>query len=200
MLWYAKVRAREVLDMAIRFAILGLLSWHPFSGYEMKKVFAESTALYWTGNSNQIYPALIELHREGFVTSEAQQQGSYPAKKVYSITARGLEHLREWLRSPPELPQLRCSFLTQLAWADLLSEGELSSLLGSYEEEVRLRLLMQKEKARRQGGLPRRTEREAALWDAIAEHDAVFWESELQWVRGLLDEVAGPSPEVLAQP
>ena len=45
--------------MAIEYAILGLLSWRPFSGYELRKFFSESVALYWSGNNNQVYPTLV---------------------------------------------------------------------------------------------------------------------------------------------
>ncbi|RPI32756.1 MAG: DUF4180 domain-containing protein, partial [Chloroflexota bacterium] len=41
--------------MDIKFAILGYLSWRPFSGYDLKKLFADSAAFYWSGNNNQIY-------------------------------------------------------------------------------------------------------------------------------------------------
>ena len=41
--------------MTIKYAILGLLSWKPFSGYDLKKIFVDSASLYWSGNNNQIY-------------------------------------------------------------------------------------------------------------------------------------------------
>ena len=40
--------------MAIRYAILGLLSWRPFTGYDLKKMIGDSVFLYWSGNNNQI--------------------------------------------------------------------------------------------------------------------------------------------------
>lgn len=168
--------------VSVRYAILGLLSWRSFSGYDIKKAFADSTALYWSGNSNQIYPALVAMRQEGLVTSEVQQRENYPAKKMYTITAQGLAELKRWLLTPPEAPRPRSAFLTQLAWADLLSAGELEELLGRYEEEVRTQLLMQKEKARRDKLVPRRTPRESVLWDKIAEHDAALFRCELEWL------------------
>ncbi len=178
--------------MSVRYAILGMVSRQPLSGYDIKKAFAESTALYWSGNSNQVYPALLALRQEGLVTGEVQQQERYPAKKVYSITAAGLAVLKKWLLSPPEAPRTRAVFLTQLAWSDLLTAPQLRQLLDLYEEEVRTLLVMQEEKARRDGQVPRRTAREAVIWDRIAGHDAALYECELQWLRGLradLEEV-----------
>ena len=45
--------------MSIEYAILGLLSWKPFSGYDLKKIIAESEVYYWSGNNNQIYNSLV---------------------------------------------------------------------------------------------------------------------------------------------
>jgi hypothetical protein len=39
--------------MSIKHAILGFLSWQPSTGYELKKLFAESDTLSWSGNNNQ---------------------------------------------------------------------------------------------------------------------------------------------------
>lgn len=171
--------------MSVRYAILGMISRQPLSGYDIKKAFAESTALYWSGNSNQVYPALLALRQEGLVASEVQQQDRYPAKKVYSITPQGLTELRAWLLSPPEAPRTRSTFLTQLAWSHLLTDEELQALLGQYEEEVRTQLLMQQEKARRDRLVSRSSPRERVIWQSIAGHDAALLERELEWLADL---------------
>ena len=44
--------------MTLEYAILGLLSWKPFSGYDLKKIFSDSPIYYWSGNNNQIYRTL----------------------------------------------------------------------------------------------------------------------------------------------
>lgn len=180
--------------MSVRYAILGMLSRQSLSGYDIKKAFAENTALYWSGNSNQVYPALLAMRQEGLVESEVHQQEKYPAKKIYRLTEEGLAALKEWLLSPPEAPRTRSTFLTQLAWSDLLSPEELRQMLDGYQEEVRTRLLMQREKARRDRMIPRRTARESLIWEQIAGHDAGLYERELEWLQGLrqaLEEAEG---------
>lgn len=171
--------------MAIKYAILGLVSWRPCSGYDIKKVFAESTALYWSGNSNQVYPTLLQLQKAGLVTSEVQQQTGYPAKKVYSITESGKAELKQWVLAPPGLPEVRDTFLTRLAWADQLHDDELAAMLDGYEEALKMKVLMQREWIRRGPLAPARTGREVVLWDAIAAHDVALYESEIEWVRGV---------------
>ena len=75
--------------MNLRDTILGLLSWKPASGYDLKRIISESDIFYWSGNNNQIYKSLLELQKEGLVSYQVQLQDSLPAKKIYSITAQG---------------------------------------------------------------------------------------------------------------
>lgn len=175
--------------MAIKYAILGFLSWRPFSGYDLKKMFEDSLFLYWSGNNNQIYRTLVQLHQEGLVTNEIQYQESGPSKKVYTITEEGLLDLREWVLSSPELPQLRNSFLVQLAWADQLKPDELHTLLAKYEHEVQMQLLMSREQQRRNQLNPARTERETYLWHMISKNWISFYETELTWIQKLREEL-----------
>lgn len=176
--------------MAIKYAILGLLSWKPFSGYDLRKFFSESVALYWSGNSNQVYPTLVKLHQEGLVKAETRQQGNYPPSKVYHLTPAGRAALKQWVVSDPTVPQTRSTFLTQLAWADLLSDEELTSLLDRYEHEVRMKIVTQKELIRRGTNTPGRTPRETRLWAMIAEHDIALDEAELAWLADLREALA----------
>ena len=171
--------------MSIKHAILGYLSWQPLTGYELKKIFAESTVFHWSGNSNQIYKALVELHKDDMVTLEVQYQESHPPRKIYTITDQGREELRQWVLSTPEPPQIRNSFLVQLAWADQLTVDELDALLNQYEEEISLQLEMAREEKLRHRHVPQRTPREAFLWEMIAENRITFYEAELQWLHRL---------------
>src|SRR5262249_38709662 len=126
--------------MSIAFAILGFLAAEPCSGYDLKKLFVASESLHWSGNNNQVYTAIVQLHRDGLATKEVQQPEQGPARKLYSITEKGKEALREWIRSEPELPEFRSPILVQLMAADLLSQDELNGLLSAYEEELQLKI------------------------------------------------------------
>jgi PadR family transcriptional regulator AphA len=171
--------------MSIKHAILGFLSWRSLTGYDLKKLFADSEFFYWSGNSNQIYRTLVQLHKEGLVTREVEQQESYPDRKVYTITEAGQAALRAWAGSAPELPELRHAFLVQLAWADPLCPEELDALLKTYEDKVCVQLLICQEQERRREIDPARTEREAHLWRAVAGNWIGFYEHELSWAREL---------------
>ncbi len=173
--------------MSIQYAILGLLNGNPLSGYDLKKLIADSTIFYWSGNNNQIYKALIQLHQDGLVTPEVQYQESVPAKKVYSITSKGQAALKEWLIALPEPPELRKPFLIQLAFADQLTLPEINQLIDQYAAEVEALLAMQRETARREKGSANKNPREAYLRVLISENITASYEQELIWVKHLRD-------------
>jgi len=171
--------------MSIRHAILGFLSWRPMSGYDLKKAFGDVEFIHWAGSNNQIYHALVELHHRGLVTQTIENPESGPSRKVYHVTDAGREALREWVLSPPELPQLRHPFLIQLAWGDQVESAELDELLARYEDEVRVKLLMLREQSKRMTHTPANTPRGAFLWERITTHWSAFYEQELAWIRTL---------------
>ncbi|MDU5145775.1 MAG: DUF4180 domain-containing protein [Paenibacillus dendritiformis] len=175
--------------MSIKYAILGLLSWKPATGYELKKIFEDSSAMYWSGNNNQIYKSLVQLLNDGLVTNEVKHQESSPSKKIYSITEEGLARLKDWVLEEPDVPELKNTFLIQLAWADQLSDEELHEMLDRYESSIHMQLVYQQEKRKRGVQAPNRNERESFLWEKIAENQLSFYQNELKWVQGIRKEL-----------
>jgi PadR family transcriptional regulator AphA len=172
--------------MDIRFAILGFLSWKECTGYALKKLVTSSPAFHWSGNNNQIYTTLVNMHKEGLVTDRVEAQERYPSRRIYSITPAGQAVLRNWLMSEPELPHYRSNFLVQLAWCEMLEESELDWLLSRYEEEIQTQLAMLREREKRGDNLnPARSPREKYVWDMINENNSGRYEYELDWVRRL---------------
>lgn len=169
--------------MTIQYAILGLLSWRPSSGYQLKKVFEDSPYLYWSGNNNQIYKSLLQLQKDGMISYETVHQDGAPSKKVYSITKRGMEELKGWITEASAIPEFKKPFLIQLAWADMLSKEELSGLLEKYEKDIETQLILQKEMYDREKDWPNRSSRETFLWNMISVNLMSTFQSELTWVR-----------------
>ncbi|GMX61795.1 DUF4180 domain-containing protein [Paenibacillus elgii] len=178
--------------MSITHAILGILSWKSVTGYDLKKIIQESPFMYWSANNNQIYKSLVQLLDEGFATCEVQHQESSPSKKIYTITEEGLAELKNWVLSTPEPPDLKKSFLIQLAWADQLNTDELNALLTKYEEEVRTQILLQQEQKLRGPFSPGRTAREICLWDMIYDNLIDFYKREWEWIQKLRSELRIP--------
>ena len=175
--------------MSINYAILGILSCRSLTGYDLKKIMQESTFMYWSGNNNQIYKALVELHDKGLVTNEVQHHESSPSKKIYTITEAGKTELKEWVKSNPEAPEFKKMFLIQLAWADQLNTEEINTLLSKYENEVRMQILMEQEKKRRKTFSPSRTSREIQIWDFIYDNTISSYENELNWIQKVRKEI-----------
>jgi PadR family transcriptional regulator AphA len=174
--------------MSIKYALLGFLSWRALTGYELKQLFAESATLSWSGNSNQIYTPLVELHKEGLVSVEVQPQEARPSRKVYTITEKGLAELKSWVLSTPEGPLQKNAFLLQLAWADQLTDEEVNALLQGYEEQVQTHLLLFRGRVLRTDS-PQRTPREIAFWKMISENWISFYEKELHWTQRVREEL-----------
>jgi PadR family transcriptional regulator, regulatory protein AphA len=184
--------------ITIEFAILGLLSLRPMTGYEIKKIFAGSDILYWSGNNNQVYTTLVKLHQNGWVTQEIELRSDSPSRKIYTISPQGMEELRKTLLSEPELPQTIHPFLIQLSWADQLDESELDALLAGYEEEMRIQVSVLQARAQSKSAapfgttrdasfdpIPARSPREALIWNKIRENWTSFYQNELNWVQEL---------------
>lgn len=169
--------------MDIQYALLGMVSCRPMTGYDLKKLMQESAFMHWSGNNNQIYKALLALEDEGLVQGEVQHQEGAPSKKIYTITQEGIRELKNWLKSAPEPPESRNAFLIQLICADVLLPDELTQLIGGYENEVRMQLVIQQEKMRRGSAFTARTPREALLWQLADDNVLAALRTELDWIQ-----------------
>jgi PadR family transcriptional regulator AphA len=85
-----------------RYAILGLLSVGPMSGYKLKKTIEISISNFWNESYGQIYPILKQLEREGLTTSRVETQEGRPDSYVHTLTDKGWGELRRWLREAGE--------------------------------------------------------------------------------------------------
>jgi PadR family transcriptional regulator, regulatory protein AphA len=172
-------------NMSINCAILGVLSYKPMAGYDLKKIIQDSSFMHWSGNNNQIYKSLIELHDGGLVTSEVKHQESSPTKKVYRITDEGLAALKEWVLSPSEPSEIKKPFLVKLAWSKELNTSELNMLLDEYENQVKIQLLMEQNKKQDINFSPDRTELQRTIWSFIKDNIERTYETELVWIQDL---------------
>ena len=155
-----------------RFAVLGMLTLEPMSGYEIKRRIADSVAHFWAESYGQLYPTLAALASEGLVERRTESQAGRPERHVYSITGAGREALQDWLTAPPQRQRPRNELLLKLFFAR------------SAPPEVALAHLE---------GMRRHSEQEVAQFRAIERElrkapaddpDARFWRISLRY--GLL--------------
>lgn len=96
------------------FAVLGILSLEPMSGYDIRGFVEDSINFFWQESYGQIYPALKRLHARRLVTKKKATQSKGPARYVYSITAKGRAVLAEWLATEPDSEPVRIELLLKL--------------------------------------------------------------------------------------
>jgi PadR family transcriptional regulator, regulatory protein AphA len=97
-----------------RYAILGLLSMWPMSGYDVRKTIDASLGNFWSESYGQIYPILRRLVDEGLATRHTEPGDGRPDRHVYTITPEGKEELRAWLARPAESDVGRIEILLKL--------------------------------------------------------------------------------------
>lgn len=118
--------------MSLSHAILGLLTYGPMTGYDLKKVFDKSISEVWAASLSQIYRELSALEKKGYVSSSIQKQEDRPDKKIYKITQQGKNVFLIWLSEFPEklsFPKrdefmLRIFFGSRLEKEQLIDEFE----------------------------------------------------------------------------
>lgn len=88
--------------MSLSHGLLGLLSYAPMTGYDLKKIFEESINFFWSAQTSQIYRELKGLEKGGFVHSTTEPSQTGPNRKIYRITEAGTKRLREWLVAMPD--------------------------------------------------------------------------------------------------
>lgn len=88
-----KIRKPTTLD----YALLGLLHQGPQSGYDLRKIFAETALGNYSSSPGAIYPALKRLEERGLIRGSVDRSTSLRPRKLYQPTAAGKAALREWL-------------------------------------------------------------------------------------------------------
>ena len=126
--------------MSLEYAILGFINYHPYSGYDLKKIFDTSVHHFWPADQSQIYRTLSRLMENGLVEMEKISQDDRPDRKVYSITDAGRTELMKWLAGPPPLGEPRSAPLIQIFFAGQLSDDEILAKVESFAAIMRATL------------------------------------------------------------
>ncbi len=103
--------------MSLKYAILGLVSTKPRTGYDIKRMFGETVGLIWTATHSQIYTTLHQLQKEDLIGNELIIQDGKPNKKVYYISEKGQKEFFTWLSEPNEIPEMKDGFLLKFILA-----------------------------------------------------------------------------------
>jgi DNA-binding PadR family transcriptional regulator len=119
--------------MSLKHGLLGLLNYRRMSGYDLDKVFKDSLAFFWQGQTSQIYRELTAMEKSGWITSELEFQTDKPNKKWYTLSPDGKKEFMNWLAASEgaveDLLHVRSSFLMRLFFAGELPPGHTVTML-----------------------------------------------------------------------
>ncbi len=96
--------------MSLKYSLLGLLSYQPMTGYDLKTIFDGSISHFWAANVSQIYRDLGELEKEGYTRFHIDPQKGRPDRKVYTITPAGEKAFQDWLGHFPNKLTMTCRY------------------------------------------------------------------------------------------
>jgi len=82
----------------LAYAVLGLLQQQPRSGYDLRKIFANTPMRTFTDSPGAIYPALQRLEKRGLVRSHVQETSGLRRRRLFRPTVAGTVVLKNWQR------------------------------------------------------------------------------------------------------
>jgi DNA-binding PadR family transcriptional regulator len=176
------------------FALLGLLSLGPQSGYDLKQLSSWSVGHFWREGYGQIYPALKAMTAAGLIRRKTERTSGRPDRHVYSLTAAGRKKLNHWLGQPvvDEVP--RNELLLKLFF------GGLSPVSVSREHIAECRRRSESELVE-YGAVRKRIEKECGddpqklFWLMTLSYGECMAEAAIQWsdkTLAALSETVGP--------
>lgn len=118
-----------------KYAILGLLSSNPASGYDIKKRFMNHIGKFWGESYGQIYPIAKELIDDELITKRTEQTEGKPDRNVFSITDKGLSELKQWLVKPTDPHKERLEILLKLTCGAHISIEDNIKLIQHFKDE-----------------------------------------------------------------
>jgi len=173
--------------MSLDKAILGFLSYKPFTGYDLKKVFDSSVHHFWPADQSQIYRTMSRLEDQGYLTSERIPQEDRPPQKLYHLTKAGKEALYTWLKGPPPMEKIRYPFLIQVFFAGLLEDDDILAVFEKKAEGLRglLESLQVLEQEVREHTLEF-PKKDRYFWLLTLEHGKWIERAELEWIEKVI--------------
>jgi DNA-binding PadR family transcriptional regulator len=184
--------------MSLEYAILGFLNYHPYSGYDLKKIFDTSIRHFWPADQSQIYRTLSRLTENGWAEMEKVPQEDRPDRKVYTITGAGRAELHNWLIGRPPMGEPRSAPLIQVFFSGQLTNEEILVKFEGYAAIMRA-ILSQYDQVESQLG-PFQQEipspREHFFWQLTLENGISNTRANLTWAESVIERLKnGQVPE-----
>ncbi len=115
--------------------MLGLLTWRPMSGYDIKKIVDIGLSHFWNENYGQIYPTLDALVDDGLAKKSADKKSGKRKRNIYRITPEGETEFREWLSEPADPPSVRNELQLKFFLSGLLPSKISLDIISRYQKQ-----------------------------------------------------------------
>jgi DNA-binding PadR family transcriptional regulator len=80
----------------LAYALLGLLQQQPRSGYDLRKIFANTPMGTFSDSPGAIYPALQRLDKRGLVSARVHPSRGIRRRRLYRPTSSGKRAFKAW--------------------------------------------------------------------------------------------------------
>lgn len=117
-----------------QYAILGMLTLEPMSGYDFLKAAKQCLGFFWQESYGQIYPTLKNMHEKGYLTQSRVKSDGKPDRHVYSITKKGKEAFSRWLDQQTRFESKKNELLLKLFFGGKTDHNEQIRELESIKE------------------------------------------------------------------
>lgn len=128
--------------MALRHAILATLLDGEYSGYQLAKVFDVGVSNFWYASPQQLYSELTKLDREGLIAGQQIIQHDRPNKRVFTVTAAGLDALAAFAAAPAKPLVIRDDLAVKVQAVDHLETAPVITQLEERAAEAAAKLAL----------------------------------------------------------
>jgi PadR family transcriptional regulator, regulatory protein AphA len=177
--------------MSLDYALLGFLNYHPYTGYDLKKIFDTSVRHFWPADQSQIYRTLARLTEQGLAEMEKVPQEDRPDRKVYHITNAGRAELLKFLAGPPPMGEPRSAPLIQIFFAGQLSDEEILAKFEGFAAMMRAILSQYDQVPGTLGPFQEEitSPREHFFWLLTLENGIRNMRANLEWAESVIERI-----------
>lgn len=122
--------------MSLKYEILGLLTYHPCTGYELTKMINSDMMFFWTAQQSQVYREISKLEKDNMIEPNDQ---STENKKVFAITRNGEKELYKWINTSDVKTaiEIKNPLVMRMFFANLADPKKIMEELEDYKKECK---------------------------------------------------------------
>lgn len=168
-----------------RYAVLGMLSISPMSGYEISQTIQESIANFWAESDGQLYPTLAKLTKEKLITCKLSETEGERAKKIYTITAKGLDELKKWLATSDNSQSIRNELLLKIFFGANVAQAITREQILAHQIQAKT-MLQQLNTSKEQLTKEYKTSTHLPYWLMTISYGITMTEAKIAWCDQML--------------